>query len=34
MCFLFRVSLVFMSASLVVSNCVYLCVSIYWGSMF
>ena len=29
MCFLFRVSLVFMSASSVVFVCVYLCVSIY-----
>ena len=34
MCFMFRVSLVFMPASLVVSVCVYLCVSFYWGSLF
>ena len=31
MCVMFRVSLVFMPASSVVSVCVYLCVSIYWG---
>ena len=34
MCFLFRVSLVFMSTSSVVSVCVNLCVSVYWGSLF
>ena len=34
MCFMFRVSLVFMSASSVVSICVYFRVSIYWGSLF
>ena len=31
MCVMFRVSLVFRSASSVVSVCVYFCVSIYWG---
>ena len=31
MCVMFRVSLVFKSASSVVSVCVYFCVSIYWG---
>ena len=31
MCVMFRVSLVFMSSSLVVSVYVYLCVSVYWG---
>ena len=30
-CFLFRVSLVFRSASSVVFVCVYFCVSVYWG---
>ena len=31
MCFLIRVSLVFMSASSVVSVCVYYYVYVYWG---
>ena len=31
MCVTFKVSLVFMSASSVVSVCVYLCVSVYLG---
>ena len=31
MCVMFRVSLVFMSTSSIVSVCVYLCVFIYWG---
>ena len=34
MCFMFKVSLVFMSESSVVFVCVYLCVSVYWGSLF
>ena len=34
MCIMFRVSLVFMSASSVVSVFVYFYVSVYWGSLF